>query len=275
MPAASSLVVAATLLVLQAPAPSPAPSSSTASSLDFEFYRTRVQPILFAKRPGGVRCVTCHARVANSQLRLQPLAPGATSWSLEDERANFEALSRFVVPGEPAASRLLMHPLERAAGGDPFHGGGKPWRSQSDPEWQTLAAWARTGPAAAPTAPSRLDFQFYRARIEPLFLKPRVGLVGIAACVSCHSSVASRLRLEPPAASNTWSEEQSRRNFEVVARLVTPGEPLKSRLLLHPLAPEAGGDPSHTGGKLWNNQQDPEWQTLAAWVRGQTGEKQR
>ncbi len=269
MPAASSLVVAALLVQLAPPPPLPA------SSLDFEFYRTRVQPILFAKRPGGVRCVTCHARVANSQLRLQPLAPGATSWNGEDERANFEALSRFVVPGEPAASRLLMHPLDRAAGGDPFHGGGKPWRSQSDAEWQTLAAWVRTGPAAPPTAAARLDFQFYRARIEPLFLKPRVGPVGTAACVSCHSSVASRLRLEPPAASHAWSEQQSRRNFEVVARLVTPGEPLKSRLLLHPLAPEAGGDPAHTGGKLWNTQEDPEWQTLAAWVRGQTGENRR
>ena len=258
-------MVVAALLVLQA-----APSASASSPLDFEFYRTRVQPILFVKRPGGVRCVTCHARVANSQLRLQPLAPGATSWSGEDERLNFEALSRFVVPGEPAASRLLMHPLDRAAGGDPFHGGGKPWRSQSDPEWQTLAAWV--GTAAPRPAAARLDFQFYRARVEPLFLKPRVG----AACVTCHSSVASRLRLEPPTASdNTWSEQQSRRNFEIVSLLVTPGEPLQSRLLLHPLAPEAGGDPVHTGGKLWNTQEDPEWQTLAAWVRGQTGENRR
>lgn len=153
MPAVSPIVMAAALLVQQAPPP---------PSLDFEFYRTRVQPILLAKRPGGVPCATCHARVANSLLRLQPLAPGATSWSEVHSRGNFEALQLFVVPGEPTASRLLMHPLARAAGGDLFHGGGKHWRSQSDPEWQTLAAWVRgqkrdgPSPLAAATAQVRI-----------------------------------------------------------------------------------------------------------------------
>ena len=48
------------------------------------------------------------------------------------------------------------------------------------------------------------------------------------------------------------------------------GESAASRLLLHPLAESAGGDPSHDGGKHWTSQDDPEWQTLAAWVRGET-----
>jgi len=38
---------------------------------------------------------------------------------------------------------------------------------------------------------------------------------------------------------------------------------MKSRLLLHPLAPEAGGDPTHTGGKFWTSSNDPEWQMIA------------
>ena len=49
------------------------------------------------------------------------------------------------------SSRLLLHPLAREAGGDPFHGGGKHWKDQTDPEWRALAAWAR-GSAAAPAA---------------------------------------------------------------------------------------------------------------------------
>ena len=49
----------------------------------------------------------------------------------------------FVVPGNPLKSPLLLHPLAEAAGGDRFHAGGKHWKSQSDPEWQTLAAWVR------------------------------------------------------------------------------------------------------------------------------------
>jgi hypothetical protein len=66
----------------------------------------------------------------------------------------------------------------------------------------------------------------------------------------------------------TYTEEQTRRNFERVARLVTPGEPLKSALLMNPLAQEAGGTHWHGGGKHWHSQNDSEWQTLAAWVRG-------
>jgi hypothetical protein len=119
--------------------------------------------------------------------------------------------------------------------------------------------------ASDSTPGSSLDFQVYRARIEPIFLKPREG--GIM-CYNCHSVLSTRLRLQPMSSGRTsWNEEQSRRNFEVVSQLVTPADPLKSRLLLHPLAPEAGGDPLHTGGKFWKSQNDPEWQMIADWVR--------
>ena len=72
-----------------------------------------------------------------------------------------------------------------------------------------------------------------------------------------------------------WTEAQSRINFEVVSRLVVPGDPAKSPLLLHPLATEAGGDPTHTGGKFWTSRENPEWRILAAWVGGQTGTNPR
>src|SRR6202166_1945653 len=111
---------------------------------------------------------------------------------------------------------------------------------------------------------SSLDFKTYRTRIEPIFLKMRQGNVR---CYDCHSVTNTRLRLQPlTAGETTWSEEQSRQNFEVGSRLVTPNEPMKSPLLLHPLAPEAGGDPTHTGGKFWASQNDQEWQMIAAWV---------
>jgi len=47
---------------------------------------------------------------------------------------------------------------------------------------------------------------------------------------------------------------------------VLPGVPLKSRLLVMPLAHEAGGTEFHPGGKHWESQADPEWKTLADWV---------
>ncbi|MNC95953.1 hypothetical protein D3C83_131940 [compost metagenome] len=67
---------------------------------------------------------------------------------------------------------------------------------------------------------------------------------------------------------DTWTEEESRKNFEVIRRVVVPGDPRASRLLMMPLAAEAGGIAFHPGGKHWASQDDPEWRILADWVRG-------
>jgi hypothetical protein len=67
--------------------------------------------------------------------------------------------------------------------------------------------------------------------------------------------------------STSWTEELSRRNFDAVSQVVSPGDPMKSRLLLRPLAPEAGADPLHTGGKFWKSRDNPEWQVMAESVR--------
>src|ERR1700726_938307 len=115
----------------------PAPSSAAAKSLDFEFFKTKVQPIFLAKRPGHARCISCHAADRGEVLHLQPLSPGSTTWNEEESRKNFEAVSRAVVPGN-LKSPLLIHPLAEDAGGDFFHSGGKHFNSQSDSEWLTL-----------------------------------------------------------------------------------------------------------------------------------------
>ena len=108
-------------------------------ALDFEYFKTKVQPIFVAKRPGHARCISCH--VSGTPLRLQPLPKGSTTWNDEDARKNFEAVQRTVVPGSTAKSRLLIHPLAEQAGGDFYHSGGKHWDSQNDPEWQILKEW--------------------------------------------------------------------------------------------------------------------------------------
>ena len=250
--------LASSLLVLAFLQPAPA--------LDFEVFRTRVQPLFLEKREGHARCIVCHTR-ATTPFRLQPLSAGSTSWNDEESRRNFEAAERLVVPGEPLRSRLLTMALAEDAGGAPFHPGGKHWESQSDPEWRTLAGWVANGstPPAAATARG-LDFDGFRARVEPIFLQKRAGR---ARCVVCHTRATTPFRLQvlsPGRAS--WSEEESRLNFEAAGRLVAPGNPLKSRLLLMPLAEEAGGTPFHPGGKHWDSQDDAEWQSLADWARG-------
>jgi len=121
--------------------------------------------------------------------------------------------------------------------------------------------------AAAQTAP-KLDYEFYKSRVEPVFLTKRPDH---ARCYVCHVESNNAFRLErfsPGAAA--WTEEQSRRNFEMVSILVNPGDPDTSRLLLHPLGPEGGGDVFHSGGRQFPSKRDPAWRTLAAWVNGAT-----
>ena len=116
-------------------------AASTASTqLDFEFFKTKVQPIFLAKRPGHARCVACHAAPQASGFQLQPLAHGRTTWNEEESRKNFAAVRAVVVPGD-LRSPLLVHPLAESAGGDFYHSGGKHFNSQEDPEWLTLKAW--------------------------------------------------------------------------------------------------------------------------------------
>lgn len=116
------------------------------------------------------------------------------------------------------------------------------------------------------TQPATLDFESYKANVEPIFLEKRAGFTR---CVVCHSGGGQAGFLEELSSdATTWTEEQSRSNFVAVSRLVTPGNPLASRLLMHPLEPDAGGDEFHNGGRQFASQDDPQFKTIAAWVRG-------
>jgi hypothetical protein len=114
--------------------------SAAAQSLDFETYRTKVEPIFLKKRAPHARCVVCHS-ANNSAFRLQPLDKATKSWTAEQSRLNFENVKNLVKPGNPASSRLLIHPLAREAGGDLFHNGGRQFSSKDDPDWNAIANW--------------------------------------------------------------------------------------------------------------------------------------
>jgi hypothetical protein len=131
-----------------------------------------------------------------------------------------------------------------------------------------LLAAIATAHAQQPASPAGppLNYEYFKARVEPVLLAKRPGH---ARCVACHGQ-GTPLRLQPLAAgATTWSEEESRKNFDVIKRVVQPGN-LKSRLLLHPLEEQAGGDFYHSGGKHFTSQNDAEWQVLKAFVMGQT-----
>jgi hypothetical protein len=134
------LLVAALLTQLPASATLRAQGSPAAtSSLDYEFFKTKVQPILLAKRDGNVRCVACHSK--GTPMVLSALSPGATTWNEEQSRRNFQVVAARVIPHNINSSKLILHPLLAEGGGSFYHSGGKHWNSFLDPEWQTLANW--------------------------------------------------------------------------------------------------------------------------------------
>jgi hypothetical protein len=116
-------------------------------TLDYAYFKNRVEPIFLQKREGHTRCYVCHEE-ANNGLRLQKLSPGAASWTEDQSRKNFATVSALVVPGDLANSRLLLHPLAPEAGGDLFHSGGRQFASKDDPDWKILAQWVSGGGAA-------------------------------------------------------------------------------------------------------------------------------
>ena len=116
----------------------PAQPQISAQTLDYEYFKAKVEPILLNKRPGHARCISCHG--SGTPLRLQSLDAGATTWTEEESRKNFQTIQRVAFAGN-VRSRLLVHPLEESAGGDFYHSGGKHWTSQNDPEWLVLKNW--------------------------------------------------------------------------------------------------------------------------------------
>ena len=130
-----------------------------------------------------------------------------------------------------------------------------------------VLAFSATPLLAQQSARPALDFDYFKAHVQPVFTTKRDGN---ARCVTCHS-IRDVMHLQPLAeGSATWNEADARLNFNMASAFVVPGNPDASRLLRHPLAEDAGGDGHHDGGKHWTSKDDPEWQRLAAWVNGAT-----
>jgi hypothetical protein len=123
--------------------------------------------------------------------------------------------------------------------------------------------------SAAVCDAASLDYDYFKAKVQPIFLAKRPGH---APCVMCHAEANNMLRLQKlPHGQGTWSDEDTRKNFDTVSKIVEAADdPLQSKLLIHPLAPEAGGDPFHSGGRQFADKNDPTWKIIAAWAKGAT-----
>jgi hypothetical protein len=128
----------------------------------------------------------------------------------------------------------------------------------------SIAIGAVAASPQAVGAAAGLDYEFFKTKVQPIFLKKRENH---ARCIQCHTEANNFLRLERLAPGQTmWNEEQSRKQYESISKLVTPANRAQSRLLIHPLAPEAGGDLFHSGGRQFESKNDPDYQVLMQWV---------
>ena len=110
------LLAVAVVLAAVVPARAQQPAASSSSpTLDYDFFKARVQPIFTTKRAGNARCVSCHD--SGTPMRLQTLAPGNATWNEEDSRKNFEIVKSRVIPGNPeiASCCVIRSPKARAA----------------------------------------------------------------------------------------------------------------------------------------------------------------
>jgi hypothetical protein len=212
------------------------------------------------------------------------LSPEIAVWTEEQSLQNYQIVSQLVTPGKPLESTLLLNPLVVEAGGlSTPHTGGKFWRYRDHPDWLTLAAWIEgasmdlnnleAGDVVSNEKIS-LDFEFFKTQVQPIFTKKRFRKTR---CYVCHALGAGEggplraLQLQTLSqGATTWNEEQSLLNFDAVSRKVVPGSPQSSPLLIKPLRVDTGGGPWHGGGAQFASPNDPDWQTIAAWVMGTT-----
>ena len=238
-------------------------------AVDVESFRKTIEPIFMKDRggtmPGYAACVMCHTWQTSVRFDLETPATDA-GWTPEQSRMNFEMITQLVNTRSPENSYLLAKPLEPKAGGL-GHTGGTYWTSRSDPEYQAVLAWIKSLPAdryVPPPAPP-VDFEFFRACVQNVFATPREGHIR---CSNCHGGGQIGFAPVPGEGRSQWSEEEARQAFRVIARLIVAGNPVQSRFLLKPLHPDGGGSYAHNGPRRWQTRDDPEWQMLAAWVRG-------
>jgi hypothetical protein len=243
------------------------------AAADFDYYRQNIEPMFARPRGypnggGNPACVMCHSWQTSLRLSLEDMTetPDGWTWTPGQSQANYDVVTRLVNASDPASSKLLTKPLAQQAGGE-RHSGGTFWESASDPEYQAVLQWIEMLPddRFTPPAEPELDFEFYRTCVQEMIRSPKYGQLS---CSVCHAGGA--IGFAPrPANGTSWTEQEARRGFEIAKSLIVPGNPIQSRWMLKPLHLDGGGSYTHNGPRRWESRDDPEWQLLAAWVRGE------
>lgn len=127
-----------------------------------------------------------------------------------------------------------------------------------------VATFASVNPREA------LDFNFFRARVEPLLAK--AGTDG-QSCVECHVT-HTIFKLQRPNEKGEFTLEQTKENFENAMKVVDLAYPESSLILRKPMSTAkaegvvGANQLAHGGERRWENEQAEEYQTILRWLRG-------
>jgi hypothetical protein len=260
------VLIAATLAASHV---APVEAQQFPTAADINRFRDSVERVFMTDRGGTVSgmaaCVMCHTWQTSLRFALETPATDA-GWTVEQSRKNFDVVTKLVNTAAPATSRLLLKPLDPSAGGM-THTGGSFWKSRNDPEYVAILNWIASLPADRYVAKAEppLDFDFFRACVQPVFANPREGHIK---CSNCHNGGIIGFA-PPPQDGKAWNDQEAKRAFSTISRLIIAGNPEQSRFMLKPLHPDGGGSYTHNGPRRWQSRSDPEWQMLAGWVRGE------
>ena len=103
--------------------------------LDYDVFAAEIDAILTAH---GCDNLSCHGGGIRGTFELSPAGD-------KDVAMDFVQVGYQVDADDPAASRLLMKPLDEAGGGSAHTAQSGGWPSTSDPDYRSILAWIETG----------------------------------------------------------------------------------------------------------------------------------
>ncbi len=255
--------------------PVSAPQTSSLSSktgiegpLDFAYFAAFVQPLFTKRYPlTHSACVDCHRKGKEGVTFQLEVASEGRPLSEEQIKRNYQSALAQVNLSNPLESPLLRKPLNPRILDGPAglpHSGGNVWFDANDPDYQIVRGWVLGEKLSTPVN-QLLDFDYFVAMVQPIFLK--TGPDGNS-CTTCHSTHAI-LHLEPPLKEGRIVPGQLVRNYESALKVVDLAYPDQSLLLRKPISPREGAEGlSHAGGIRWPARRDSEeYRILLAWIQ--------
>ena len=255
-----ALLVAVALGLSVQPLAAQSGGGDTKLGLDFELYRTTVEPILLSHRRGHARCVVCHSSGGGNSY-LEPLAVGQRHL----RRGAVIPQLRAGPASRRAGPAARQHLVDESAGG-----GGR--RQPLARRRQALGLATRSRVADAGHVGQH---DIGGARLRVLSRAGRADSVEPSPGARPLRGVPfERWRQQLPGAAA--ARQQHLRRGAVVPELRAgpaagrAGQAVGEHLADESVDGRGRRQPLHAGGKHWTTQDAPEWRTLATWVRGRT-----